>query len=102
LALKEYDLLNLEDKVVTPPTVSTALYAHNKKEIKEETVLLDCVKYHLFPHLNEKTTTKDMFDALLILFQRNNMNRKMILRNKLRSVHISRSDNVTSYLMRIT
>jgi hypothetical protein len=30
------------------------------------------------------------------------MNRKMVLRNKLRSVQMSRSDNVTSYFMRIT
>jgi hypothetical protein len=30
------------------------------------------------------------------------MNRKMVLRNKLKEVQRSRSDNVTSYLMRIT
>jgi hypothetical protein len=46
--------------------------------------------------------TKEMFDALVSLFQRKKMNRKMILRNKLRSVHMSILDNVTSYLMRIT
>jgi hypothetical protein len=31
-----------------------------------------------------------------------NMNRKMVLRNRLRSVQISRYDNVTNYFMRIT
>jgi hypothetical protein len=36
------------------------------------------------------------------LFQSDNLNRKMILRNKLRSIQMSRSDNVTSYFMRIT
>jgi hypothetical protein len=43
-----------------------------------------------------------MFDALVILFQRKNMNRKMAFRNKLRSVQMSRLDNVNNYLMRIT
>jgi hypothetical protein len=81
---------------------STTLEAHNKKEIKAERVLLDSVKDHLIPHLSEKKMAKEMFDALVSLFQRKNMNRKMVLRNKLRSVHMSRYDNVTNYLMRIT
>jgi hypothetical protein len=63
---------------------------------------LDAVKDHLIPHLSEKKMTKEMFDALVGLFQSDNLNRKMILRNKLRSVQMSRSDNITSYFMRIT
>jgi hypothetical protein len=46
--------------------------------------------------------TKEMFDSLVGLFQSTNMNRKMVLRNKLRLVQMSRSDNVTNYFMRIT
>jgi hypothetical protein len=102
LALKECDLLELVDKLVTPMTNLKSSDAHNKKEIKEKRVLLDSMKDHLIPHLNEKKTAKEMFYALASLFQRKNMNRKMILRNKLRLVHMSRSYNVTNYLMRIT
>ena len=58
LVLKEYDLWKLVDKVVTPLTDPTTLDAHNKKDIKEERVLLDLVKDHLIPHLNKKKTTK--------------------------------------------
>jgi hypothetical protein len=43
-----------------------------------------------------------MFNDVMNLFQSDNLNRKMILRNKLVSVQMSRSDNVTGYLMRIT
>ena len=43
-----------------------------------------------------------MFKALVDLFQSDNMNRKMILRNKLISIYMSRSNNVTNYFMRIT
>jgi hypothetical protein len=102
LALKEYDLWELVDKAVTPPTDSKSLHAHNKKDIKVEMVLLDSVKDHLIPHLNEKNMKKKMFDALVSLFQRKNMNRKMVLQNKIRLVQMSRLDNVTIYLMRIT
>jgi hypothetical protein len=87
---------------VSAPTDLATLDAHKKKEIKVWRVLLDSVKDHLIPHLIEKKTTKEMFDALVSLFQRKNMNKKMVLRNKLRSVHMSRSDNVSSYLTRIT
>jgi hypothetical protein len=43
-----------------------------------------------------------MFDAPIGLFHRNNMNRNMVLRNKLRSMQMSIYENVTSYFMRIT
>jgi hypothetical protein len=85
LALKEYNLWELVDKVVTPSTDPTTLEAHNKKEIKAKRVLLDLVKDHLIPHLTEKSMAKEMFYALVWLFQSTNMNRKMVLRNKLRA-----------------
>jgi hypothetical protein len=43
-----------------------------------------------------------MFKALVDLFQSDNMNMKMILRNKLKYIQMSKSDNVTSYLMKMT
>jgi hypothetical protein len=63
---------------------------------------MDAIKYHLIPHISEKNTAKEMFDALVSLYRSENINMKMILRNKLRSMEMSRSDTVTSYLMNIT
>jgi hypothetical protein len=100
--LKEYDLWELVDKVITPPKNLAALEARKKKEIKAKTVLLDSMKDHLTPHLSEKKMAKEMVDALVSLFQRKNINRKMVLRNKHISMQMSRFDHVTSYLMRIT
>jgi len=57
---------------------------------------------NLIPHLSENNMAKEMFCALVSLFHNKNMNRNMVLRNKLRSIHMSTSGNVTSYLMRIT
>jgi hypothetical protein len=58
VALKEYDLWELVDKVVVPLIDPTTLEAHNKKEIKAKRVLLDFVKDHLIPHLSKKKTPK--------------------------------------------
>ena len=43
-----------------------------------------------------------MYKALVDLFRSDNMNNKLILRCKLKHVQMSKTDNVTSYLMRIT
>jgi len=102
LALKEYDIWELVDKVVVPPINLLALAAHEKKEIKDERVILDSMKDNIIPHLYEKKTTKDMFHVQVGLFQRTNMNRKMVLINKIRSVQMSRYDNDANYFMRIT
>jgi hypothetical protein len=64
-------------------------------------VISDVVKDHLIPHVAEKQSTREIFKALVDLFQSDNLNRKMVLRNKLRSIQMSRSNNVTSYFMRI-
>jgi hypothetical protein len=90
------------DKVVVPSKNPTTLASHEKKEIKAKRVILDSAKDHLIPHLSKKNMTKEMFDALVGLFQRNNMNMNMVLRNKLKSVQMYRSNNVINYFMRIT
>jgi hypothetical protein len=43
-----------------------------------------------------------MFHALVSLYQSENINIKMILRNKLISIEMTRSNSVTSYLMKVT
>jgi hypothetical protein len=83
LSLKEYDLWELVNKVVTPPTYPPALEVHNKKDTKVKKLFLDLVKEHIIPHLSEKNMTKEMFDSLVSLFQRKKMARNMVLRNKL-------------------
>jgi len=60
------------------------------------------MKDHLIPHLSENNISKYIFDALVGLFQSTNMNKGMILRNKLRKMQISIYENVTSYFMWIT
>jgi hypothetical protein len=76
LALKEYDLWDLVDKEVAPLTYPTTLENHEKKGVKAKRDILDSMKDHLIPHLSEKKTTKDIYDALVGLFQSINMNRK--------------------------
>ena len=77
------------------------MVAH-EKDIKSQRVIMDVVKDHLIPHVVEKLSTREMFKALVDLFQSDNLNRNMVSRNKLKSILMSRSDNIINYFMRIT
>jgi hypothetical protein len=110
--LKEQDLW----EVVTnpPPTPSQTLggtlavvnpatqAASDKKDIKAQRVILVAINDHLVSYVAKKTKSKEMLDALVSVFQSDNMSRKMILKIKLIECRMSTLDNVTSYLMRIT
>jgi hypothetical protein len=100
--LEENDLKEYVEGVVPSPADPQELAAHKKKEVKAKRVLLDFVKDHLIPHISEKKTTKEMYDALVGLYQSGNAGQKLILKHQLQVVEMSSSDTVVSYLMRIT
>jgi hypothetical protein len=56
------------------------------------------VKDHLIPHLAEKKTAKEMWDALKNLFEAKNENRKMALKAKLHDTKMGKEESVSSYL----
>jgi hypothetical protein len=87
--LEENDLWDIVKDVVPLPTDLQQLVAHKKKEVWAS-------------HISEKKMTKEVFDALVSLYQSENIIRKMILRSKLRSIEMTRSDLVTIYLMKVT
>lgn len=64
-------------------------------------VIFHSVKDHLIPHISEKTTCKDMFDALVTLYQSENIHQKMLLWNKLRSTEVSKTNIVTTFSMKV-
>jgi len=79
-----------------------ALDLHVVKEARAQRILLDGVKDHVIPHLVEKKTTKEMWDALTKLYRSDNKNRKMALRDKLHATKMAMGEGVTSYLTRLT
>lgn len=99
--LEMEDLWYLVEKVVVPPTDPKDVAEHNKKAVVAKRILLDSVKNHLIPHIVGKNTAKEMYDALGTLYQSVNISRKMLLKNKLNATRASKTDRVTSYLMKI-
>jgi len=98
LLLKENVLWDFTNTVAIPPTDPAELVIHQQKGMKAMRIILDGVKDHLIPHLFEKMSTRKMFVALTNHFHGDNTNRKMVLRDKLKTIKITKSDTMTSYL----
>ena len=73
---------------VLVPEGDEAKDLHKKKLVMEKTIIVDYIKDHLIPHMYYLKTPKSMFDALTKLFEGNNINQKMTLRNQLKNVKI--------------
>jgi hypothetical protein len=59
-------------------------------------MIMDAIKDHLIPHISKKKTAKEMFYAPVGLYQSENINRKMILHNKLKSIEMTGSNTITN------
>ena len=88
--------------VVPASTDAQALFAFNKEDIKARRIILDAVKDHVITHISSKTRAYQMWDALTSLFQSSNENRKMVLREKLKSIKMAKAEGVIPYLTRIS
>jgi hypothetical protein len=93
---------NTETHPVVVPTDVTLLAAYIKKSIKDKRIILDAIKDHLIAHLMGKENSYDMWESLTKLYQSANANRKMVLREKLKSIKMTKAKNVVTYLTILT
>jgi ligand-binding SRPBCC domain-containing protein len=100
--LKENEVWLFVNTIVSVPASDPiALDVHEVKEAKTQRIILDKVKYHLIPHLIEKKTTKEMWDALKSLYEAKNENQKMALRDKIHGARMAKGESVVTYLTQV-
>jgi 2-phosphoglycerate kinase len=102
LVLEENGLLEIAEGKEASPADPLQLVARNKKDVKPRRIIVDGVKDHIIPHLFGKKTMKDMWKALVKLYQSDNKSRKMLLREKLRSMKMDKGESVVTYLTKFT
>jgi hypothetical protein len=93
---------NTQTNPVTVPTDATLLAAYTKKNIKAKRIILDAIKDHVIPHVTGKANAYEMWESLTKLYQSSNENRKMVLREKLKGIKMTKTENVATYLTKIT
>jgi hypothetical protein len=102
VVLKDTNIYNYVNSVVAAPATNPiALDSHEFKEVKAQRIILNGVKDHFIPHLAEKKTSKEMWDALKNLFKAKNKNRKMALKAKLHDTEMGKEESVSSYLTQV-
>jgi hypothetical protein len=103
VSCSQREICNYVSFVIVAPTADPiALDLHEVKEAKAQRIILDGVKDHLIPHLAEKKTAKEMWNALKNLFEAKNENRKMALKAKLHdNTKMGKEESVFSYLTQV-
>ena len=77
--LEENDIQNHVRIEFIEPEEGEERIKYRKNEGKAKRILIDSVKDHLIPHIYEQETAKKMFDALVRLFESNNISRRIFL-----------------------
>ena len=101
LILEENDLEGFIKEGVAEPKEVEAKSKYKKDMIKAKRIIVESIKYKLIPQVSSSRTSKEMFDALYDLFKGRNINRKMTLRNHLKSVKAQKSETMQSYFTRV-
>jgi hypothetical protein len=93
---------NSQTNLVTVPTNATLLAAYTKKNIKTKRIILDAIKDHVISHVTGKSNVYEMWESLTKLYQSSNKNRKMVLREKLKSIKMTKIESVATHLTKLT
>ena len=64
-------------------------------------IIADSIKDNLIPQVSSRENPKEMFDSLSVLFKGRNINRKMTMRNQLKSERAQKSETMKSYFTRV-
>ena len=91
--LRENDLDKYIKGEVAEPEEDEAKEKHKKDLIKEMRIIVDSIKGHLIPQVSSKETPKEMYDALSKMYEGRNINRKMNLRDQLKSTNMGQGES---------
>ena len=81
MVLEENELDSYINEEVPVPEGDEAKALHKNKLFMAKRIIADSIKDHLIPQVSSLKTPKAMFDVLTKLFEGNNINQKMTLRN---------------------
>jgi radical SAM superfamily enzyme len=102
LVLEEQGIWKFVEGTPIPPAYPSQIVSHIRRDVKERRIIIDGVKDHIILHFSGKNTTKEMWESLTKLYQLDNQSIKMMLREKLKSTKMAKSDFVASYLTKFT
>jgi hypothetical protein len=100
--LEENDLAKFIKENVSEPKEEATKEKYKKDMIRAKRIIADSIKDHLIPQVSSKNAPKDMFDALTIMYEGKNINRKMNLRTQLKNSKMRKGEIVQDYFSRVS
>ena len=94
--IKDYAL-----KTVAIPVNTVANEKYEEAEAKAKCMILNKVKEHVIPHIAEKNTIREMWEALTTLYQGSSMQQKVMLENQLRSYQMQKGEEIDLFLLKL-
>ena len=99
LILQENDL----DKYVKEEvSEAEAKEKHKKDLIREMMNIDDSIKDHLIPQVSSIETLKEKYDSLSRMYEGRNINRKMNLRDQMKSTNMIQGESIQDYFTRVS
>jgi hypothetical protein len=102
--LEDLELWDIVEATIPPiPVTAPALVVEfRRRNNKAKRIIHDVVRDHIIPHLTGKTCACEMWASMCKLYESSNENRKMVLHDRLRGIHMLEDESVTSFLGRYT
>ena len=105
LKLEDHDLLDhVIGKIQEPPSNASAAVRnkYKKGEIRAKLLIRESINKSLVAYISELGTSKEMYDKLILMFQVNNVNQVLFLKNKLKNMKKGRDESIQTFFMKLT
>eukprot|EP00253_Pinus_taeda_P032243 PITA_32243 len=87
-------------QVVVPPAADE-LVEFTKNNAKEKRILMDSLKHHVVPQVRGNTYAYQTWTTITTLYQGTNESRKMVLKEQLKNIRMTKAKSVGHYLGRV-
>jgi len=104
LVLEDLDVMdyvqgNIKEAPSNAPAATKTKY--RKGEIKAKMIIRDSIHKHFVAYIFELSTSKEMYDKLVIMFRASNANQVLFFKNQLKNIKKGKKESIQSYFMRL-
>jgi hypothetical protein len=71
-------------------------------DVKERKTIIYSIRDHILPRISNLKTTYEMYDALNNMFERNNTNKALTLKQQLQNIKMTKDETTATLFMRIS
>ena len=89
---------NFALKVIAIPVDPNDNDKYEEAMARANCIILDGVKDHVVPHIVEKETTVETWEAFKNLYQHTSVHRRMLLENQMRSYQMKKGQSIDTFL----